>query len=509
MATNVLLADDEKGILSVLTIYLQDAGYTVFTVDNGQKAADLIDTALNNTNLTDKTLPDKNWFDIVLTDIRMPGMDGISLLKHIKKRTPATEVILITGHGDLKLAIESLKLDAVDFISKPIDPNILDIALKRAMDRINTRKEIENYARNLETLVDEKTKKLADSEKKYIQLFNELPSYITIQDKNLNIIETNKTFKKDFSFQDGMTCYKVYKDRTSPCPDCPVIKTFADGQSHTAEMEIIRKDSTPRNIFIQTSAITDDQGRIMSVMEMSTDVTMIHELQDHLAALGLHISSISHGLKQVLTGLDGGSYLIESGLKKDNCPQIDQGWQIVKEKMSKTRQMVLDILYHSKKRALEKTSVPVHELIREVVTSVQPKADQANILIKIDPPDNSLSICIDKMSIVNALTCVLENAIDACTANTANTSPEVRFSTRQEKSDILFLIKDTGIGISEDKKDKIFNLFYSEKGNKGTGLGLFIAQRSIKQHNGTITVNSKPNQYTQFIITLPLGPTQK
>ena len=154
-----------------------------------------------------------------------------------------------------------------------------------------------------------------------------------------------------------MTCYEVYKGRKSACPGCPVLKTFDDNKSHTAEMDVVLKDSSIRNIFIQTSAITDTNGKVKHVMEMSTDVTMIRELQDHLASLGLHIGSVSHGLKQVLTGVDGGSYLIESGLNKNDNQQILEGWEIVKEKISHTRQMVLDNLYHAKKREPDRSKV--------------------------------------------------------------------------------------------------------------------------------------------------------
>jgi len=487
MAVKVLLVDDEEGIRKVLKIYLQDIGYDVVTADNGKKAAQ-------------KT--DDDFFDIVLTDIRMPGMDGISLLKYVKKKTPDTQFIMITGHGDFKLAIESLKLDAVDFISKPIDNDILEIALKRAIDRIDTRKKILTYTKNLEVLVKEKTRKLAESQKRYIQLFNESPSYLTIQDKNLNIVETNKIFKEHFNYKKGMTCYEVYKGGKSPCPGCPVIKTFDDNTSHTAEMDVVLKDSSVRNIFIQTSVINDSKGKITHVMEMSTDVTMIRELQDHLASLGLHIGSVSHGLKQVLTGLDGGSYLIESGLDKKDTQQIFEGWKIVKEKISKTRQMVLDILFHTKKREPDRSSVRLPDLIKEIVSSIKPRADQQNIDLQVDFPNNNIILYIDKMALLAAFASILENAVDACISK--KNKGEISFLSKINGPNIIFSIRDNGIGLDENKKDKIFNLFYSEKGNKGTGLGLFIASRSIKQHGGTITVDSQLNKFTEFIVTLPL-----
>ena len=488
MTRSILLADDEQGIRNVLSIYLEDMGYLVETVEDGKKAVRKI-----------KDRP----FDIVLTDIKMPGMTGVSLLKYIKGNSPDTEVIMITGHGDLKLAIDCLKLDAVDFITKPINNDILDIALKRAEDRITTRRKMKAYTRNLETRIDEKTRELLESEKRYRRLFNDSPSYITIQNKDLTILETNRIFKRDFSFQDGMRCFQVYKGRSAPCPGCPVIRTFEDGRSHTAEMEVVLADAGVRNIFIQTSPITDSNGRVRSVMEMSTDVTMIHELQDHLAALGLHISSVSHGLKQMLTGLDGGSYLIESGLKKRDHTQITEGWQMVKEKMSRTRQMVLDILFHSKKRELNMTRTAIPDLIKEVVSVARPKARQEKIIFDTGIPESAPRVRLDRVSVLNALTCILENAMDASLMCRPPARPRVRFTTRITPETLLFTIEDNGPGIGPAKQEKIFNLFYSDKGNKGTGLGLFIAMRSVKQHGGTISVDSRQGAGTRFIITLP------
>lgn len=150
MNEQVLLVDDEPGILKVLGISLADRGYRVLTAESGEDALHLFHDARPS---------------IVLTDIKMPGIDGIELLKDIKKESPDTEVIMITGHGDLELAIKSLKHDASDFITKPIHDEALDIALKRALEKLSYKKQLREHTENLERLVEEKTRKLLEAER--------------------------------------------------------------------------------------------------------------------------------------------------------------------------------------------------------------------------------------------------------------------------------------------------------------------------------------------------------
>jgi signal transduction histidine kinase len=95
----------------------------------------------------------------------MPEMDGIELLRRIKAHNPDTEVIMITGHGDMDLAIKSVKYEATDFVTKPINDDILEIALQRAQERIATRRQLNEYTHNLEQLVQEKTRKLLQTER--------------------------------------------------------------------------------------------------------------------------------------------------------------------------------------------------------------------------------------------------------------------------------------------------------------------------------------------------------
>jgi anti-anti-sigma factor len=116
----ILVIDDEKPTLAMFRLMLEAYGYEIFTAENGADGLEIFE---------------REHPPVVLTDIKMPGMDGIQVLKTIKQRVPATEVIVITGHGDMDLAIRALNLDATDFINKPIQRQVLEQALKRAQAR--------------------------------------------------------------------------------------------------------------------------------------------------------------------------------------------------------------------------------------------------------------------------------------------------------------------------------------------------------------------------------------
>ncbi len=116
----ILVIDDEKPTLNMFRLFLGAYGYTALVAENAAAGLEVFR---------------KEKPSIVFTDIKMPGMDGFEVLKQIKEIDPMTEVIVITGHGDNDLAIQALRLNATDFINKPIDGQTLEAALKRAKKR--------------------------------------------------------------------------------------------------------------------------------------------------------------------------------------------------------------------------------------------------------------------------------------------------------------------------------------------------------------------------------------
>ncbi len=146
----ILVVDDEKATLSMLSLLLEAYGYTVLTAENGESGLEIFRNERPS---------------IVLTDIKMPGMDGIEILQKIKEDDHDAEVIMITGHGDIELAIKSLKFGAADFITKPINNDVLEISLEKVKEKINLKTELRKYMEDLEHLVEEKSRKLIEAER--------------------------------------------------------------------------------------------------------------------------------------------------------------------------------------------------------------------------------------------------------------------------------------------------------------------------------------------------------
>ncbi len=181
----LLLIDDEEGIRKLLSISLKSDGYDVVTAESGEQGLNLFQ---------------KEFFPIVLTDIKMPGMDGIQVLKEIKKINPDTEVIVITGHGDMESAVQSLHLGASDFINKPVSDHVLSVALERAEARLKTKKMLNKYANELWNMVKEKTEEIKRRYEFEDKLIQRSIDGIIATDREGNIIVFNRAAEKLFGF---------------------------------------------------------------------------------------------------------------------------------------------------------------------------------------------------------------------------------------------------------------------------------------------------------------------
>lgn len=477
----MLLVDKDEDMINAIGTYLSRRGYDVMTAEDGSTAISTIESVSP---------------PLILSGAKLGDMDGIRLLRAVKEKRPDTEVIIMTDKDDIDTGIKSLKFDASDFICKPVSGEVLQIVLQRANKRISTRSKLKEYS--------EKLAVLRTNSSLFQQLFDEMPCYISVQNRKMRITGSNRQFKNDFGDEIGSHCYEVYKHRTDPCIDCPVEATFRDGKSHQTEEVVTTKSGEQYYVLTWTAPIRDSSGEIVQVMEMSTNVTQIRNLEDHLTSLGLLIGSMSHGIRGLLTALDGGIYRLELGIKHEDKEKIHGASEVIKQMVERIRSMVLNILYYAKERNLNWSRVNVLSFSNDVASLVEQKAKKQNIEFVRDFAESMTEFEIDPGIVTSALVNILENAIDACVDDRSeNKVHRVTFGLREDEDSIIFDILDNGIGMDRETRENMFTLFFSSKGHRGTGLGLFISNQIIDQHGGSIKVDSTLGQGSHFTISLP------
>jgi signal transduction histidine kinase/ActR/RegA family two-component response regulator len=481
MSNTLLLVDKDRDYLQAMAAYIERLLFDVYQATTSSETQHMVDFHAP---------------DYIVADPDLPDADGIHFLLKLKSQFPQTLFIILSEEKRLDEIMHRLQLNAFSYIRKPVNSKELEFSLLQAKEWHKQQEKINRYADRLGAL--HKATSL------YHQLFDEIPCYISVQNKQYRITATNNLFKKHFGDAIGEYCYKAYKHRNSPCPECPVFKTFQDGRYHTTEEVVTSKDGQQYNVITWTAPIQDDETRITQVIEMSANITQIRQLQNHLESLGMMIGSMSHGVKGMLTALDGGIYQLESGIRRKDETRIDKAFQVVQEMSDRIKKMVLEILYYAKAREVNAEKISIKKFAQNIVKTVQPIADKKDVQFLATIPDDSGEFEIDFHWFQAALVNIIENSIDACEGDDCKSDYTVQFSISEKNNDMIaFHIKDNGKGMDQETQDKMFTLFFSSKGSKGTGLGLFISNHVVKEHGGRIDVSSKPGEGTTFSVFVP------
>jgi signal transduction histidine kinase len=229
---------------------------------------------------------------------------------------------------------------------------------------------------------------------------------------------------------------------------------------------------------------------------------------EKLAAIGETVAGLAHCIKNILFGFEGGVYVVNKALKKDDKAKLNTGWGIVRRNIDKVSNLVSDLLSYSKERTPEYESFSPNAIADEVCELMDPKAKDAVAggieIIK----DFDLDICevpMDRKGIHHCLVDLVSNAIDACKDDQEEDKKYlVKVSTRRERDGaVTFQVSDNGCGMDEALKKQALTMFFSTKGSKGTGLGLTTTQKIVREHGGTLSVNSDPVKGSVFTIVLP------
>jgi len=224
---------------------------------------------------------------------------------------------------------------------------------------------------------------------------------------------------------------------------------------------------------------------------------------ERLAAVGQTIATLSHHIKNILQGIRGGSYLIDMGLKETDDAVVRRGWTIVEKNQAKIYNLVMDMLSFSKDREPALEPADLNETVGDVVELMQSRADEMKVALLWSPAAEMPRMMIDPDGIHRAVLNIVTNAIDAA-EGVEGAKVEVRTEWDDDAPAARVSVADNGIGIGAEDVAAIFEVFESTKGARGTGLGLPVSQKIVREHGGRITVSSAVGQGSTFVIDLPM-----
>ncbi|MFZ3045812.1 MAG: ATP-binding protein [Desulfatirhabdiaceae bacterium] len=482
MDITILLVDDEADFGETLGKRLERSGYRVHVAATGKEAMSIFRDISPM---------------IVLMDMVLPDADGLALLQQMKAEIPDTEIIMITGHGNMELAVKSFQYDATDFITKPFDRESLNLALDRAVKKTSIRRRLHKYAEN---------KAMRDMVIK--ELINEDVMVIATDYRILDINQPmldKLGISRDEAI--GHFCYKITHHQDKPCSGddhpCPLIQCFKTQKpSQTTHVHLNNKN---QELYYSISCYPIfENGNVSGAIELSRDITPeINNQksllqQSKLASVGRLAAGVAHEINNPLTTILTTSMLIREDMKPEDPFYEDIG--LITSETLRCRKIVAALLDFARQSHPVKKDYSLSKLIDEIVLLTRKQAAFKDITVEEFCSDDIPLIQMDKGQIQQALINLMLNGIEATDSGGKIT---ISASLSADHTHAEIRIQDTGCGISKDFQDKIFDPFFTTK-ESGTGLGLAITSGIISQHGGTISVDSQSGQGTRFTITLPL-----
>lgn len=509
-AWNILLIDDEEDIRDVMAVTLTDAGHSVRAAADG--AAGI--------RLCSEDPP-----QIVITDIRMPGMDGLQVLERLKTRHPDIEVIVATAFGEMDLAIRALQLDASDFITKPISSENLFLALQRAGERFTSRRRLKDYTLLLEKEKAETSQQLLKTIAFQRNLIESSMDGILGCDDEGRVLIYNGSMERLAGYGRSEALGGMCFDQFFAASEAAGFRTRLVGEGFGGAgrlylYETILKAADGRDIPVQVSAVTlMDERRPAGVVGFFRDLREMRKLerdiadqarvlhQDKMMSLGRLAASVVHEINNPLAGILNYIRLMARLLQKgpltgERQQKFERYVGIIESETGRCSQIVSGLLSFSRRSPAAFGPVNVAELIERCVLLSRHKLELSRIRLDTRVQTGLPVLTGDFNQLQQCLINLIFNAVDAM-PNGGTLTLEARLD--QQAAAVLILVRDTGPGIPPEHLANIFEPFFTTKSEgHGLGLGLSTVFGIVERHHGTIAAQNHPEGGALFVIALPL-----
>ncbi|MCK9420816.1 MAG: ATP-binding protein [Nitrospirae bacterium] len=349
-----------------------------------------------------------------------------------------------------------------------------------------------------------------DARKRLLAVFDGITDGIQVVDDDFIITAVNKSMTSLLAreIKIGAHCYEACSFDVKICVNCPAEETFRTGQPVSATKKLLQTGGgtakRERYVEITTFPLLDRFNRVVQVVEYIKDVTervRLAERLEHsrrLAELGEMAARVAHEVRNPLNAITGAAHYLSTEYANDET--LQKFTDLIKRQATRVNQVASDLLYVSKPLGIRLTAVNINAMLDQSLDALREQLRDQNIEVVRDLDPDIPSIQADELQIEQALHNILRNAVEAMAGGGT-----LRLSTipAQGRSIVEIRIEDTGHGIPEHDRERIFQSFFTTK-IKGTGLGLTIVQRVLKNHGGEIVIEQPATGGTRVLVQLPV-----
>jgi signal transduction histidine kinase/FixJ family two-component response regulator len=484
----VLVVDDEKGIRDGSQRIISRMGCHALTAANGEEGLSLIDAG---------------EVAIVLLDLKMPGIDGMEVLKRIQAMERDILVIVITGFATIETAIEAMKRGAYDFIPKPFEPDQLRIVVNRACEKITLQREaLKLESERRRTLTD-----LGTEKSRIHTIIDSIPNGIVVTNAEGRVVLMNPAFGRLMNLDKTIGTGEPISAYVDDEGLCDLVLDISSGRH-------VDFDDIPAHEF----SIGDDRffmakgrpvlgerqaclGAVVTIVDI-TNMKVLDRLKSEFVA------KVSHELRSPLSTIHEQLALVINDLVGQVSESDEHLLSRAKEKTQGLISTIGDLLdlsrIESGSTQQEPKPVQLEDLLGNIVNFLNTRAKNKKQVLSLERPEQPLpTIKADPLALESIFGNLITNAINY-------TQEGGSITVRVDSAGINLRIRviDNGFGIEARYLDKIFDRFFRVKNDHtrfitGTGLGLPIVKGLVEALNGRISVESEPEKGTTFTVLLP------
>ncbi|MFB3815405.1 MAG: ATP-binding protein [Terriglobales bacterium] len=513
----ILIVDDEPTVLLTVEAILQKEGYATVAVPTGAAAIEALR---------------QQHFDLVLTDLKMPGVDGFGVLRHVRECSPDTVTVVMTGFGSVDSALEALQLGAYEYLLKPNSPDDLKAAVRRCLERkrLSEIDTLYRITRTFTTNIDPEriAAEVTDAVRRVLNLAN---ARLVLFDRDQKPQSANSLEQVIANFAGSLACGDIV---TSTDGDDSVQRwlkkerlrclALVPGVANERLVCVLAADNGGEPFEFHASALRFLRGLAAQTALALENASLIMELQRNnceLAAANAKLRELdqlksqflsvaTHELRTPLSIILGYNAMLAESLADRLTPEenetLRESVQACKRLIRLVNSMLDVSQIESGKMRMNLASSDLRQIASSVAALFQQEARAKQVHLGLELPARMPRVAVDPERIEQVLVNLVGNALKF----TTHGSIRVSLAVTPDGQNVEVAVTDTGVGISPADRARIFDEFAQIRGQiekrqrEGSGLGLAIARRIVEAHAGRIEVESEPGHGSTFRFTLPI-----